>query len=247
MNAGRANPAISVCVPVYRAHAEPNVAAQAAQLAGALDGLNGELIVALNGISATDAGVRDATRRVALTVNRGVAPGWNAAAAASRADVLVFANDDVSLGPGALAMLHRALCTHPELGIVGPVGSRFDFASGRHVSWCPTAGVPAGELVPCDVVSGFLFAVRRAEFEAIGGFDEAYAPATMEEIDLTLAMRHTLGLGCAVVAGVSHEHSFGVSSAPHWKMIRHNGRREFLFMVHRRNRRHFYRKWAGRL
>jgi GT2 family glycosyltransferase len=238
---------LSVCVPVYRAHDEPNLRTLAACMPAALDGVQGELIVALNGILAGEAGVPDGAVAVDLGMNRGVGPGWNAAAARSTADVLVFANDDVVLGPRSLAMLHQALLDHPEAGIVGPAGSRFDFATGRHVAWCSTQGVAPAGLVRCDVVSGFMFAVRRAEFEAVGGFDEAYVPATMEEIDLTLAMRHSIGKHPFVVAGVLCEHEFGVSSTPAWRLIRHNGRREFLFTVHRRNRRHFYQKWVGRL
>ena len=238
---------IAVCVPVYRGHGAPNAASQAAELDAALAGRPGELVVALNGISAADAGLADTTRAVDLGVNRGVAPGWNAAAAATAADTLVFANDDVSFGPGSLAMLERALADHPQAGIVGPVGSRFDFATGRHVAWTDSSARAPGELVACDVVSGFMFALRRRDFEAAGAFDEAYAPATMEEIDLTLTVSRQLGLGSYVVAGVDYDHAFGVSSAPVWRRIAHNGRREFLFAVHRRNRRHFYRKWAGRL
>lgn len=243
----RSGARIALCVPVYREHAEPNAASIARQLDGALDGHQGELIVALNGVSEAQAGVQLGTRVVDLGINRGVAPGWNAAASASEADVLVFANDDVSFGSGALAMLAQALEEHPQAGIVGPVGSRFDFRSGEHVAWVSMADRAPGELVECDVVSGFLFALRRSDFEAVGGFDEAYAPATMEEIDLTMAVRLQLKLGCYAVAGVPHEHQFGVSSAPGWRRIQHNGRSEFLFQVHRRNRRHFYRKWAARL
>lgn len=238
---------VSICVPVYRAHGEPNVATLERELPAALDGLDGELVVALNGISAAAAGVGPGATTVALTVNRGVAPGWNAAAARSAGDVLVFANDDVRLGERSLAMLVTALRDNPGAGIVGPMGSRFDFAAGRHLAWVDTAAAAPGTLVPCDVVSGFLFALRRGDFEAAGGFDEAYAPATMEEIDLTLAVRFGVGLEPYVVAGVAHEHEFGVSSAPPWRRVAHNGRREFLFQVHRRNRRHFAAKWAGRL
>jgi GT2 family glycosyltransferase len=238
---------LSVCVPVYRSHEEPNVTTLAGALPAALDGVSGELIVALNGVTAAAAGVPRDVVTVDLGINRGVAPGWNAAAARSTADVLVFANDDVVPGPGALAMLHRVLQEHPEVGIVGPVGSRFDFRSGRHTAWVQAGDRPPGELVPCDVASGFLFALRRADFEAVGCFDEAYAPATMEEIDLTIAIRQRLGLSSFVVSGVPHEHEFGVSSASVWRRIHHNGRREFLFAIHRRNRRHFYRKWAGQL
>jgi GT2 family glycosyltransferase len=240
---------IAVCVPVYRAHDTPNAATQACELKAALAGRRGELVVALNGISAEAAGLTESgARTVELGRNMGVAPGWNAAAAAAPdADVLVFANDDVVFGPGSLALLEQALESHPEAGIVGPVGSRFDFATGAHVDWVSTIGQTPGTLVACDVVSGFLFALRRRDFEAAGRFDEAYAPATMEEIDLTMSVTRELGLGAYAVAGVEHGHEFGVSSAPPWRRISHNGRREFLFMIHRRNRRHFYAKWAGRV
>ena len=241
------SPDVSVCVPVYQAHDDPNVATIQSQLDLALGDLKGELVVALNGIDAAAVGAHPDSRTVQLPVNRGVAPGWNAAAAASTAEVLVFANDDVKLGPGSLAMLHDALVNHPEAGIVGPVGSRFDFRTGRHIAWVSDETSVPGEILACDVVAGFLFALRRSDFEAVGGFDEAYAPAIMEEIDLTLAVREHLGLGAFMVSGVDHEHEFGVSSAPIWRMIRHNGRRELLVSIHRRNRRHFYRKWAGRL
>jgi GT2 family glycosyltransferase len=243
----RASTVISLCIPVYRRHGPPNITTVAAQLPGALAGADGELVVALNGITAHAAGVPQGMRTVPLSVNLGVAPGWNAAAAVARGDVLAFGNDDVTLGKGTLAMLERALAEHPEAGIVGPLGSRFDFASGRHVAWCRADGAPAGSLIPCDVVAGFLFAVRRADFDAIGGFDEEYAPATMEEIDLTLAMRHRRGLLPYAVAGVPYAHRFGISSTPAWRLIRHNHRIEPLFLVHLRNRRHFYRKWAGYL
>ena len=102
-------PALSVCVPVYRAHEPPNLATLAASLPAALGGLTGELVVALNGITAAEAGVPADARSVDLGINRGVAPGWNAAAGAASAPVLVFANDDVVPGPGSLKVLHDAL------------------------------------------------------------------------------------------------------------------------------------------
>lgn len=238
---------ISVCVPVYRPHDPPNVTSLLKELGPALGSSTGELVVALNGVSAGEAGVPDGARAVDLGVNRGVGPGWNAAASCSKADVLVFANDDVSLGPRSLELFERALGEHPQAGIVGARGSRFDFETGRHISWVNTDDRKPGELERCDLVAGYLFALRRRDFEAVGGFDEAYAPAIMEEVDLTVAVGRRLKLGSYVVVGVDHEHDFGVSTAPVWRRISHNGRREFLFAIHRRNRRHFYRKWGGQL
>jgi GT2 family glycosyltransferase len=238
---------VSVCVPVYRASVPPNIATLAAGLPAALAGLDGELVVALNGISADVAGVPAAARTVELAVNRGVAPGWNAAARAASGGVLVFANDDVVLGPGSLARLVDALDGRPDAGVVGPLGALWDLAAPAHRHWVDGAALSAGELERCDAVSGFLMAVRREVYERAGGFDERFAPCSCEEIDFCAAVRLDLGLDCFVVGGVEHDHEFHISTAPPWRRLEHNGRRETLWRIHRRNVRAFRRKWAGRV
>jgi len=188
------------------------------------------------------AGVPGTARTVALPDNRGVAPGWNAAARAAAGDVLVFANDDVAPGPGALARLAGALAEAPDAGVVGPVGSRWDHRDWTHADFVhPQHGLEA-----CDAVSGFLFATRRATWEAVGGFDEAYAPASWEEIDFNVAVQRELGLRSYAVGGVDAPHEWGISARqPPWRTLRWGGRRELLWSIHRRNRRHFLAKWAS--
>jgi hypothetical protein len=237
---------VSICVPVYRAHEPPNLATLAAGLPAALGGLRGELVVALNGIGAAAAGVPAGARTVDLGVNRGVSPGWNAAAAAAASDVLVLCNDDVLLGAGSLELLHRTLQERPEAGVVGPVGTRWDLERATHARWLDLAGREAGDVEACEVISGFLFATRRATWEAAGRFDEAYAPASWEEVDFCTAVRTRLGLRCYAVAGVEHEHEFGISRrSPPWRRVHFDGRSETLRSIHRRNRRHFRAKWNG--
>ena len=236
---------VAVCVPVYRAHPAPNLATLAASLPAALGGLEGELVVALNGIAAADALVPPGATTIDLEVNRGVAPGWNAAARAAAADVVCFANDDVVLGPGALEVLVRALRERPDAGVVGPVGTRWDVAAGEHRAYVDLAGRAAGEAEPCEVVSGFLFACRRTTWEAVGGFDEAYAPLSWEEVDFCTAVR-AHGLRCLAVAGVEVEHEWGISAPQRpWRRIRWDHRTELIWAIHRRNRRRFARKWAA--
>jgi GT2 family glycosyltransferase len=236
---------VSVCVPVYRAHAEPNLATLADTMERALDGLRGELVVALNGISEAEAGVPPWARSIDLGVNRGVSPGWNAAAANARGAVLVFSNDDVLLGSRALRLMHDALISHPEAGVVGPDGTRWDLSVPKHLEWLDLSRRAPGEVEACDVVSGFLFAVRREVLEAVGGFDEAYAPCSMEEVDFCTDVRKRLGLECYAVAGVDTEHEYGISVSRPWTRIRHSGRTEFLRSIHVRNVRHFRSKWQG--
>jgi GT2 family glycosyltransferase len=236
---------ISLCVAVYRAHEPPNTAALAAGLDAALDGHDGELVVALNGIDATTAGAPDSARTIELGVNRGVAPAWNVAARSARGDTLVFCNDDVSLGPRSLALLADVLDARPEAGVVGPVGSRWDLVRGRHVAWVEQNGARPSDVLPCEVVSGFLFACRRESWEAAGGFDEFYAPASWEEVDFCTAVR-AAGARCYAVAGVDCRHEWGVSRRqPPWARARWDGRSETWRSIHRRNKRHFLAKWAA--
>jgi GT2 family glycosyltransferase len=238
-------PDVSICVPVYKSHPRPNLESLAESLPEALAGLDGELVVALNGISAGQAGVPAGARAVDLGVNRGVSPGWNAAAAASSGDILCFANDDLLLGPESLALLVQALRERPDAGVVGPVGTRWDIAGGRHLEWLDTSDDPAGTMTSCEVVSGFLFACRRTTYDAVGGFDERYAPFSWEEVDFCTAVRAS-GKGCYAVAGVAQEHEFGVSRRqPPWRRAHWDGRSQSIWRIHRRNRRHFLSKWGG--
>jgi GT2 family glycosyltransferase len=235
---------LSVCVPVYRAHEAPNLATLAPLLDPALDGLDGELVVALNGIASADAGVPAGTRTVDLGVNKGVAPGWNAAAREAEGAVLVFANDDVQLGARALALLHGALAAHADAGGVGPVGTRWDIPAGEHREWVDTGPLPDGAVAECEVVSGFLFACRAEVWRDLGGFDEYYAPASWEEVDFCTAAR-AQGLRNYAVAGVEAPHEWGVSKRQlPWARVKYDGRSETWRSIHRRNRKHFLEKWS---
>jgi GT2 family glycosyltransferase len=238
-------PDISVCVPVYQAHEAPNLTTLARSLPAALGPLEGELVVALNGIGSAAAGVPDNAVAVELPVNRGVGPGWNAAARAAAGDVLCFANDDVVLGAGALELLVRVLRERPEAGVVGPEGTPWDLAAGRHEEPLDLSARAPGELEPCEVVSGFLFACRRDTYDAVDGFDEYYAPFSWEEVDFCTAV-HAQGLRCYAVAGVECEHEYGISQPQRpWRRAHWDGRSQSVWWIHRRNRRHFLRKWRA--
>ncbi len=233
---------ISVCSAVYRAHPAPNVASLAERLDAACGEEDSQLCVALNGIDAATAGVPPTARVKPASVNRGVGPGWNMAASIADGEILVFANDDCEPGPGSLEALARSLHEDATAGVVGPLGSTWDRTAWRHQEFVHPR---PGEVRECDVVSGFCFAVRRDTFDAVGGFDEAYAPASWEEVDFNLAVKSEGLRTLAVGADVRHE--WGVSAkAPPWRTIRHNGRRELLWSIHRRNRRRFLSKWGGR-
>ncbi len=92
-----------------------------------------------------------------------VARAWNDAARLAGADWLILANDDTQFAPDTIQRLRAAAEANPKAGIVSPIeGLRF----------------------AC-------FLLRRAAFEAVGPFDEQFAPAYFEDNDyarrLTLA------------------------------------------------------------
>jgi GT2 family glycosyltransferase len=127
---------------------------------------------------------------------------------------------------------------------VGPEGTPWDIPAGTHGTPFDLSGRPAGDVEACEVVSGFFFACRRETYDAVGGFDEYYAPFSWEEVDFCTAVR-ARGLRCYAVAGVDHEHEYGVSKPqPAWRRARWDGRSQCIWRIHRRNRRHFLRKWA---
>ena len=143
--------------------------------------------------------------------NVGFAAACNLGARAARSEMLVFANPDVIFEPDALTRLERALADAPPPAIVGgdlrdgegrpERGSRrerltlwraFVYASGlarleplapafrdfnRHGDPLPDAPVRVG------AVSGALLAMRREDFERLGGFDAGYF-LHVEDIDI---------------------------------------------------------------
>lgn len=117
-------------------------------------------------------------RLIRSATNRGFGAGCNMGAAAAETEFLLFLNPDAALQPGALEALEAAMDRHPAAVAMNP---RLSDGRGRayfkHRSvllprraWL-ARGWPVGDhLVP--VLSGAALYVRRAAFEAAGGFDE---------------------------------------------------------------------------
>lgn len=120
---------------------------------------------------------------------RGPAHARNLGAAQSRADVLLFVDADVVVGPQTVAQLVRVLAARPELSGVqtvyarteGPFAARLSNAvqrfQMRRVAGRPLAGL-----------SSYCVAVRRQAFEAAGGFDQQLNRATIEDDNLGLRL-----------------------------------------------------------
>lgn len=131
--------------------------------------------------------------------NVGVALGLNQLVAATTAPIVVLLNQDIELRPGALAAISDAFAD-PQVGVVGikllyPDGRTVQHAGGwlewplylaqHHGYGQPDDGrwdTPA----EVDVVTGAVFAVRRAAWDALGGLSDLFSPAYFEETDFCL-------------------------------------------------------------
>jgi GT2 family glycosyltransferase len=118
-----------------------------------------------------------------------LAAARNIGAENSSGDVLVFVDDDCVFAPDALRSLVRAVTSDDSVGIIGPViaylGSPATIwcAGGQHGKWTGLtklrangAHVRTAKRLPseCDDFP-CAFAMRRAVFDEVGGFDERFA------------------------------------------------------------------------
>jgi len=134
--------------------------------------------------------------------NLGFAAGSNAGARAGRGDLLLFLNPDARPEGDPFSALLAGFDAHPEAaGLVPRLIGEDGGAQGEwqlrplpgplalvaHAFfWNPTRG-PRREPAagrPIAQPAAAALALRRADFEAIGGFDEGYWPAWFEDVDL---------------------------------------------------------------
>jgi len=179
--------------------------------------------------------------------NVGFGAACNQGAEAARGELLCFLNSDALVEPGWLPPL-LAMLERPNVGAAVPMlmnedgtlqeaGSVID-----SVGWAIALG--GGEdpgrfeyrfAREVDFGSGACMLLRRADFLAVGGFDAAYEPAYFEDVDLSFKLKDR-GLRTMYEPRSRVVHvRFGSGS---W-----DAARELMT----KNRRVFYRRWAGRL
>lgn len=142
--------------------------------------------------------------------NRGYASACNTGAEGATAPLLVFLNSDVVPdAPGWLGALRRRLSRDARLAAVGPKLLYPDgaiqhaglfFAPNAEGGWgsnhyhkgWPRQHPPACRARRVPAITGAAFAVRRAAFEAVGGFCTDYVLGDFEDSDLCLKL-HAAG------------------------------------------------------
>jgi GT2 family glycosyltransferase len=130
--------------------------------------------------------------------NPGYGGAANRAIARCTAEYVLLLNSDTEVAPGALGVLREYLDRHERAAIVGPRlvhsdGTRQESCFGFPQPLRPLTRAKAGSLPhdqpgPVPWVLGAALAIRRAAFEAVGGFDEAYH-MYFEEVDLSYRLR----------------------------------------------------------
>lgn len=134
--------------------------------------------------------------------NRGFGAACNQGAAQARGKYLVFLNNDTVVQPGWLKNLEATAESNADVGAVGSMllsgegvlqeaggivwkdGSARNYGRGEDPS--ETRFRYARE---ADYCSGASLLIRKNLFHEVGGFDERYAPAYYEDVDLCFATR----------------------------------------------------------
>jgi len=207
------------------------------------DPVSREILVLLN--DADDdvcaAAVNAQTERVRIlksTVNLGFAAGCNLAATSAIGRYLVFLNDDTEVESGWLVALVDTADADPQ---VGAVGSCILFHDGSvqetgSIVWRDgsTLGLGRGERPDAagvsfvrrvDYCSACSLLVRRAAWNAVGGFCEDYFPAYYEDVDFCLSIR-ALGYRVLYTPKSRVRHHEGGSSDPEFRLFLHRYQRQ---------------------
>ncbi len=168
--------------------------------------------------------------RLICQPNAGYAAGLNRGAREASGEVLLLANPDLELAPGAAAALARA-ASSPGVGVAAPAllwdhEGRWRLPQATHHTWraelagrfTPRARTRAwhrrqlalwraSTSVATEVVSGTLMATTRAVFEATGGLDEGFF-LFFEENDWCARVRR-IGLAVLFVPEARAVHAVG--------------------------------------
>lgn len=139
----------------------------------------------------------------ASPVNLGFAGGANRGVALTEAPLVVVLNPDVELAPDFGVALLDLFERNPRLGAAGTklhyperpmiqhAGGVIDFPllTTWHRGYGEEDRGQWDEPAAVDFVTGGAMALRRAAFDAVGGFDEAFFPAYYEDADLCFRLR----------------------------------------------------------
>lgn len=155
--------------------------------------------------------------RVIQGPRRGPAANRNFGAANSTGILIIFLDDDCIPAPELVTSYQEAAIREPEIlvfeGRTSPEGVICGFGDG-----CPT-NETGGYLWSCN------FAIHRELFASIGGFDERFPFAAMEDVDLRYRLQYRSSIRFLPDARVFHP----VERRVGWKVLRHRALSSILY------------------
>jgi N-acetylglucosaminyl-diphospho-decaprenol L-rhamnosyltransferase len=185
---------------------------------------------------------RPAVRSIRNEANRGFAAAANQGIAATSAQYVLLLNPDAEITGGMLAALVKVAEEQPRIGAIGALVRNPDGTLQPSARKVPTLGEALGHAFvgpfapdnrwsraytmadwdrdserPVQWVSGSAMLLRRAAFDAVGGFDEGYF-MYVEDVDLCTRLRRA---GWEVLFSPELEvvHETGVSSRARFRRL----------------------------
>ena len=177
--------------------------------------------------------------------NLGFGGGSNLGARHARGEFLAFLNPDTTVQPGWLDALLAALQANPDAGLatarilllddpqrINTCGNEIHISG---LTLCRGMGQPSTAFPDLDevgAVSGAAFAMRKALFETLHGFDESFF-LYMEDTDLSLRAR-LAGWRILYVPGSIVYHDYRLTFGPHKTFYQERNRYRMLLKVLRK-------------
>jgi len=146
--------------------------------------------------------------------NRGFASAVNQGVVAGSGRIVATLNPDTEVAPSWLDALVATLDRDPQIGIVGSAitdphdghllhsGGQYDAVTFRTTHRAEVSQTSEADV---DYVTGAGMALRRSDWQRLGGFDEGFFPAYFEDLDLCLRVRAS-GLRCVFVPQAQLHH-----------------------------------------